>query len=80
MNSNNELSTHSEPSTPSFILNKPINGFSKPLRILKPSDFQHVFSNAEKFGNRNWTLIVRPNQQSYPRLGLAVAKKQLQRA
>jgi len=80
MNSNNELSTHSEPSTPPFILNKPVNGFSKPLRILKPSDFQHVFSNAEKFGNRNWTFIVRPNQQAYPRLGLAIAKKQLQQA
>ncbi len=80
MNSNNGLSTHSESSPPSSILNKPKNGFSKPLRILKPSDFQHVFSNAEKFGNRNWTLIVRPNQRSYPRLGLAIAKKQLQRA
>ena len=80
MNSNNELLTHTESSTPSSLLNKPSNGFSKPLRLLKPKDFQHVFSNAEKFGNRNWTFIVRPNQQLYPRLGLAIAKKQLQRA
>jgi len=80
MNSNNELSTHSESSTPSSLLKEPVNGFSKPLRILKPKDFQHVFDKAEKFGNRNWTFIVRPNQQPYPRLGLAIAKKQLQRA
>mgnify|MGYP000176838680 CR=1 FL=1 len=80
MNSNNELSTHTESFTPPSLFKKPVNGFSKPLRILKPKDFQHVFSKADKFGNRNWTFIVRPNQQPYPRLGLAIAKKQLQRA
>ncbi len=80
MNSNNELSTHSESSSFSTLLNKPENGFSKPLRLLKPKEFQHVFSQAKKFGNRNWTFIVRSNQRPYPRLGLAIAKKQLQRA
>lgn len=56
------------------------NGFSKSLRLLSPKDFQHVFANAERFGNRNWTFIVRPNEKPYPRLGLAIAKKQLARA
>lgn len=54
--------------------------FSKQLRLLKPKDFSHVFANAEKFANRNWTLIVRPNDLLQPRLGLAIAKKQLARA
>ncbi len=56
------------------------NSFSKELRLLKPAQFSYVFANAEKFANRNWTLIVRPNHLDYPRLGLAIAKKQLARA
>lgn len=80
MNSTNELSAHLELSPPPMSPKKPSNGFSKSLRILTPKDFQHVFANAEKFGNRNWTFIVRSNQKPYPRLGLAIAKKQLQRA
>lgn len=54
--------------------------FSKHLRLLKPKEFAHVFAKAERFGNRNWTFIVRPNHLSEPRLGLAIAKKQLSRA
>ncbi|WP_127471708.1 ribonuclease P protein component [Thiomicrorhabdus aquaedulcis] len=63
-------------------VNKPdlSNGFSKSYRLLAPKEFQHVFAQAEKFANRNWTLIVRPNHEPIARLGLAVAKKQLQRA
>lgn len=80
MNSNNELATH--PELPSSIppTQKPDFGFSKSFRILTPDDFQHVFAKAEKFGNRNWTFIVRPNGAISSRLGLAIAKKQLQRA
>jgi len=54
--------------------------FSKELRLLTPKQFSHVFANAQKFANRNWTLIVRPNEMDIPRLGLAIAKKQLPRA
>ncbi|MDG4811585.1 ribonuclease P protein component [Hydrogenovibrio sp. 3SP14C1] len=53
------------------------NHFSKSLRLLSPQDFQFVFAQAEKFSNRHWTFIVRPNDKRYPRLGLAIAKKQL---
>lgn len=51
--------------------------FSKSFRILSPKQFQFVFAKAQKFSNRHWTFIVRPNQQGMPRLGLAIAKKQL---
>lgn len=76
MNSKQELSTPTE--TPSFIqANK---DFPKSNRLLSPKSYSHVFAKAERFGNRNWTFIVRPNNEESPRLGLAIAKKQLQRA
>jgi len=49
------------------------NHFSKELRLLKPKEFSYVFADAQRFANRNWTLIVRPNQLTIPRLGLAIA-------
>jgi ribonuclease P protein component len=54
--------------------------FPKTLRLLSPKQFQQVFAKAEKFANRHWTFIVRPNSLWIPRLGLAIAKKQLQKA
>lgn len=54
--------------------------FPKSLRLLSSQDFEYVFADAQKFANRHWTLIVRPNNLSVPRLGLAVSKKQLARA
>ncbi len=77
MNSNQELSTSPETPTSS---KQAKNDFPKSNRLLSPKSYSHVFSQAERFGNRNWTFIVRPNDESYPRLGLAIAKKQLQRA
>lgn len=77
MNSTQELSTHPETLSPS---KQAKNDFPKSNRLLSPKSYSHVFAKAERFGNRNWTLIVRPNDQPYPRLGLAIAKKQLQRA
>ncbi len=52
----------------------------KEQRLLTPDHFSFVFADAKKFANKHWTLIVRPNQKPYPRIGLAVAKKQLIRA
>lgn len=76
------MSKHSAPSAHQDLptSSEPNDGFSKSYRLLSPKDFQHVFADAEKFANRHWTLIVRPNQKHYPRLGLAISKKQLQRA
>ena len=49
--------------------------FSRDYRLLKPADYTYVFADAKRFGNPNFTLLVRANNLSYPRLGLAVAKK-----
>ncbi len=76
MNSQKESATR--PETPSF--EQANNDFPKSVRLLTPNSYSHVFAQAERFGNRNWTMIVRPNGKDYPRLGLAIAKKQLQRA
>ena len=76
MNSNQELATR--PETPSSQQAK--NNFPKSNRLLTPKSYSHVFAQAERFGNRNWTMIVRPNGEAFPRLGLAIAKKQLARA
>lgn len=56
------------------------NDFPKSFRLLTPADFKLAFTDAQKFANRHWTLIVRANDLSVPRLGLAVSKKQLSRA
>ena len=77
MNSTQELSAH--PETPSSS-KQAKNDFPKSNRLLSSKSYSHVFAQAERFGNRNWTMIVRPNNEDYPRLGLAIAKKQLQRA
>jgi len=76
MNTNQAFSAHPDSNTPP----KTQYRFTKASRLLSPKDFQNVFANAEKFANRHWTLIVRPNQKSQARLGLAISKKQLQRA
>ncbi|MDX1796696.1 MAG: ribonuclease P protein component [Hydrogenovibrio sp.] len=70
---------HQDFSSPE-LLDLSLNTFPKAYRLLSPKDFQFVFAQAEKFANRHWTLIVRPNQLPYPRIGLAIAKKQLVRA
>lgn len=77
MNSTQELSTHPETLSSS---KQTKCDFPKSVRLLSPKSYSHVFENAERFGNRNWTMIVRANDKPYPRLGLAIAKKQLQRA
>lgn len=56
------------------------NHFPKSNRILTPNEFKFVFAQAEKFSNRHWTFIVRPNRLPNARLGLAIAKKQLAKA
>jgi len=56
------------------------NTFSKEFHILTPAEFKFVFAKAKKFANHHWTLIVRPNQKNYPRIGLTIAKKNLIRA
>ena len=54
--------------------------FSRYDRLINADDYQYVFANAKRFGNSNFTLLVRKNNLGYPRLGLAIAKKSVKLA
>ncbi|WP_144392487.1 ribonuclease P protein component [Pleionea sediminis] len=54
--------------------------FSRELRLLKASDFSFVFDKPVRIGNRAFTVLSRANLSSSPRLGLAIAKKQVKLA
>lgn len=54
--------------------------FIRELRLLTPSDFDHVFSQSTRLGSPYITLVVRKNSLSHPRLGFAIAKKQVKHA
>jgi ribonuclease P protein component len=55
-------------------------GFSRRLRLTCPADFQRVFQQACKSTSPEFTVLAIANQQAYPRLGLAIAKKHVRRA
>ena len=54
--------------------------FSRAYRLTAAADYQHVFADASRFGNKNFTLLVRKNSLGHPRLGLAIAKKSVRLA
>lgn len=55
-------------------------GFSRRLRLTCPADYQRVFKQACKSSSPEFTVLAVPNQQTYPRLGLAIAKKNVRLA
>ena len=54
--------------------------FSRDDRLTSADEYQYVFADARRFGNPNFTLLVRKNDLGYPRLGLAIAKKSVKLA
>lgn len=54
--------------------------FPASLRLKTPADFKQVFSNPVKSTDRYFTLLAIKNQLEHPRLGLAIAKKNVKRA
>ena len=57
-----------------------VQSFSRDYRLTKAADYQYVFADAKRFGNPNFTLLVRANSLGHPRLGLAIAKKNVKLA
>ena len=55
-------------------------GFSQELRLLSAKQFSFVFADASRIGNKAFTVLFRKNGQTHPRLGLAIAKKQVKLA
>ncbi|MGR9052712.1 MAG: ribonuclease P protein component [Gammaproteobacteria bacterium] len=55
-------------------------GFSGQLRLRKPAEFKNVFADPVKSGDAYFTLLACTNSCGYPRLGLAITKKNIKRA
>jgi ribonuclease P protein component len=47
----------------------------KRARLLKAAEFNRVFDKAMRSGDQYFTVLARPNDLEYPRLGLAISKK-----
>lgn len=55
-------------------------GFSQELRLLKAQEYSFVFEKPIRLGNRAFTVLARKNDRQTPRLGMAIAKKQVKLA
>ncbi len=49
--------------------------FSKARRLIKKTEFNHVFSQAQKLVCGHITLLYKPNTLPYARLGFAISKR-----
>lgn len=61
-------------------MKKSPNAFPSSIRILKAGDFKRVFSKPIRIHRHEVSLIVTPNDLGFARLGLAIKKKDVQKA
>ena len=54
--------------------------FPNQLRLRTPADYKKVFANPSKSVDKYFTVLAVENRLSYPRLGLAIAKKSIKTA
>ena len=54
--------------------------FSVQVRLREPAEFKRVFSKAERSSDKYFTVLAIVNELDHPRLGLAIAKKNIRRA
>ncbi|MCO7226620.1 ribonuclease P protein component [Pleionea sp. CnH1-48] len=54
--------------------------FPRELRLLDSKDFAQVFKKPVRIANKAFTILATPNHSQSPRLGLAIAKKQVKLA
>ncbi len=52
-----------------------IKTFPKGFRLNKPLEFRSLFQVGKKLNTRYFALYAKPNQLTFPRLGLVLAKK-----
>lgn len=57
-----------------------LHTFPRELRLLTPAHFNAVFSSGLRIKSPNLTFVIKPNNLPYPRIGFALAKKQIKRA
>ena len=54
--------------------------FSTQLRLGKPGEYKKVFANPVKSTDKFFTILAIQNDFDHPRLGLAIAKKNIRKA
>ena len=54
--------------------------FSRQLRLIKPAEYKNVFAKPIKSSDLYFTLLAQKNELNHPRLGLAIAKKNIKKA
>ncbi|HHO70130.1 MAG TPA: ribonuclease P protein component [Halothiobacillus sp.] len=54
--------------------------FGRDRRLRSQDEFKQVFDARQRVGQSGLTFLYRPNELGRPRLGLAIAKKQIRRA
>ena len=55
-------------------------GFSPQCRLKKPAEYKKVFAKPVKSSDQYFTLLAINNELDRPRLGLAIAKKNIKKA
>jgi ribonuclease P protein component len=55
-------------------------GFPPQLRLKKPAEYKKVFAKPVKSSDTYFTLLAIKNDFDHPRLGLAIAKKNIRKA
>jgi ribonuclease P protein component len=61
-------------------LASPSYGFPRTRRLSSAADFQRVFEQPCKSADQYLTVLARTNGRDYPRLGLAIARRQIRNA
>ena len=59
---------------------EPDFSFPPQLRIKKPAEYKKVFAKPVKSSDQFFTLLAIKNDYDHPRLGLAIAKKNVKKA
>lgn len=55
-------------------------GFPKSYRLRKAAEYKAVFAAPKVSSDRYFTVLMRPNAFSHPRLGLAISKRKVRKA
>ncbi len=54
--------------------------FPLQVRLREPAEFKRVFAKPERSSDKYFTVLAIVNELDHPRLGLAIAKKNIRRA
>lgn len=55
-------------------------GFPRTLRLTQAKDYQQVFAEATRSADHYLSVMARANGRNFPRLGLAISKRQVREA